>query len=102
MTGDSVAIRGTACFCMLEPISARLASSCSRKGIMAVATAMIPFLEHDDANRALIGSNMQKQAVPLMATESPVIGTGVEHYAARYSGEMIVADATGTVVDVAH
>jgi DNA-directed RNA polymerase subunit beta len=69
--------------------------------VVSVATAMIPFLEHDDAARALMGSNMQKQAVPLMVTESPVVGTGVERYAARHSGEMIVADVAGTVVDTA-
>jgi DNA-directed RNA polymerase subunit beta len=74
----------------------------SPKQIVSVATAMIPFLEHDDANRALMGSNMQKQAVPLMVTESPVVGTGVEQYAAKYSGEMIVADVAGTVVDTAN
>src|SRR5205807_2917963 len=64
----------------------------SPKQIVSVATAMIPFLEHDDANRALMGSNMQRQAVPLMVTESPAVGTGVEHYAAKYSGEMLIAD----------
>jgi DNA-directed RNA polymerase subunit beta len=74
----------------------------SPKQIVSVATAMIPFLEHDDANRALMGSNMQRQAVPLMVTEAPAVGTGVEHYAAKYSGEMLVADVAGTVVDVAH
>src|SRR5262252_9056421 len=73
----------------------------SPKQIVSVATAMIPFLEHDDAARALMGSNMQKQAVPLMVTESPVVGTGVERYAAQHSGEMIVADVAGTVVDTA-
>jgi DNA-directed RNA polymerase subunit beta len=74
----------------------------SPKQIVSVATAMIPFLEHDDANRALMGSNMQRQAVPLMVTEAPLVGTGVEYYAAKYSGEMIVAEKAGTVVDVAH
>ncbi|MDQ6742684.1 MAG: DNA-directed RNA polymerase subunit beta, partial [Candidatus Dormibacteraeota bacterium] len=74
----------------------------SPKQIVSVATAMIPFLEHDDANRALMGSNMQRQAVPLMITESPMVGTGVEHFAAKYSGEMIVADVKGIVSDVAH
>jgi DNA-directed RNA polymerase subunit beta len=74
----------------------------SPKQIVSVATAMIPFLEHDDANRALMGSNMQRQAVPLMVTESPVVGTGVEHYAAKYSGEMIVAEVAGTVIDTAN
>src|SRR5215813_10278105 len=74
----------------------------SPKQIVSVATAMIPFLEHDDAARALMGSNMQRQAVPLMVTEAPVVGTGVEHYAAKYSGEMIVADVAGTVIDTAN
>ncbi len=73
----------------------------SPKQIVSVATAMIPFLEHDDAARALMGSNMQRQAVPLMVTESPMVGTGVEQYAAQYSGEMIVADVAGIVVDTA-
>jgi DNA-directed RNA polymerase subunit beta len=74
----------------------------SPKQIVSVATAMIPFLEHDDANRALMGANMQKQAVPLLVTEAPLVGTGVEYYAAKDSGEMIVADVAGTVTDVAH
>jgi DNA-directed RNA polymerase subunit beta len=74
----------------------------SPKQIVSAATAMIPFLEHDDANRALMGSNMQRQAVPLLVTESPLVGTGVEKSAAQYSGEMIVSDVAGTVVDVAH
>ena len=74
----------------------------SPKQIVSVATALIPFLEHDDANRALMGSNMQRQAVPLLVTESPLVGTGVEAAAAQYSGEMIVSEVAGTVVDVAY
>jgi DNA-directed RNA polymerase subunit beta len=74
----------------------------SPKQIVSVSTAMIPFLEHDDANRALMGSNMQKQAVPLLVTEAPLVGTGVEYYAARDSGDMLVSDVKGTVTDVAH
>ncbi|HEX6350978.1 MAG TPA: DNA-directed RNA polymerase subunit beta, partial [Candidatus Dormibacteraeota bacterium] len=74
----------------------------SPKQIVSVSTALIPFLEHDDANRALMGSNMQKQAVPLLVTEAPLVGTGVEYYAARDSGDMLVADVAGTVTDVAH
>ncbi|HXJ47790.1 MAG TPA: DNA-directed RNA polymerase subunit beta, partial [Candidatus Acidoferrum sp.] len=74
----------------------------SPKQIVSVATAMIPFLEHDDAGRALMGANMQRQAVPLLVTDAPLVGTGVEYYAAKDSGEMIVADVAGTVVDVAH
>ncbi|MGH7882081.1 MAG: DNA-directed RNA polymerase subunit beta, partial [Candidatus Dormibacteraceae bacterium] len=73
----------------------------SPKQIVSVATALIPFLEHDDANRALMGANMQRQAVPLLITESPLVGTGVERAAAQYSGEMIVSEVVGTVIDVA-
>src|SRR5438270_494998 len=67
----------------------------SPKQIVSVATALIPFLEHDDAGRALMGANMQRQAVPLLVTEAPLVGTGVEYYAAKDSGEMIVADVAG-------
>src|SRR5437763_4004466 len=74
----------------------------SPKQIVSVATAMIPFLEHDDAGRALMGANMQRQAVPLLITDAPLVGTGVEYYAARSSCEMIVADIAGTVTDIAH
>ncbi|MGH7903447.1 MAG: DNA-directed RNA polymerase subunit beta [Candidatus Dormibacteraceae bacterium] len=73
----------------------------SPKQIVSVSTALIPFLEHDDANRALMGSNMQRQAVPLLMPESPLVGTGVEYYAAKDSGEMIVAELPGTVIDTA-
>src|ERR1700726_1506117 len=73
----------------------------SPKQIVSVATALIPFLEHDDANRALMGSNMQKQAVPLLVTESPIVGTGMESHAARNSGEMVLARKPGTVIGVA-
>jgi DNA-directed RNA polymerase subunit beta len=72
----------------------------SPKQIVSVATALIPFLEHDDANRALMGSNMQKQAVPLLVAESPIVGTGMEGHAARNSGEMVLASKPGTVVGV--
>jgi DNA-directed RNA polymerase subunit beta len=73
----------------------------SPKQTVSVATALIPFLEHDDANRALMGSNMQRQAVPLLVTESPIVGTGMEGHAARNSGELIIARKAGTVVGVA-
>ncbi|HUZ70941.1 MAG TPA: DNA-directed RNA polymerase subunit beta [Candidatus Saccharimonadales bacterium] len=73
----------------------------SPKQIVSVATSLIPFLEHDDANRALMGSNMQKQAVPLLVSESPIVGTGMEVHAARNSGEMVLARKPGTVVGVA-
>ena len=69
----------------------------SPKQVVSVASAMIPFLENDDANRALMGSNMQRQAVPLMVTEAPYIGTGMEYKAARDSGAVILAKHSGTV-----
>ncbi len=70
----------------------------SPRMVVSVATAMIPFLENDDANRALMGSNMQRQAVPLMKTESPIVGTGMEYKAAVDSGVVVVAKRGGTVV----
>ncbi len=69
----------------------------SPKQVVSVATAMIPFLENDDANRALMGSNMQRQAVPLLVTEAPIVGTGMEFQAARDSGAVVLAKAAGTV-----
>ncbi len=72
----------------------------SPKQIVSVATAMIPFLEHDDANRALMGSNMMRQSVPLLQPESPVVGTGVEYRAAFDSQGVLVAKQGGTVVSV--
>jgi len=68
--------------------------------IVSVATAMIPFLEHNDANRALMGANMQRQAVPLMIPQAPLVGTGVEYRAAVDSGDVIVARNAGTVVEL--
>ncbi|WP_421775578.1 DNA-directed RNA polymerase subunit beta [Gracilimonas sp.] len=68
--------------------------------ITSLAAAMIPFIEHDDANRALMGSNMQRQAVPLLRPEAPVVGTGLEQRAARDSRAIITADASGEVVYV--
>ena len=70
----------------------------SPKMVVSVATAMIPFLENDDTNRALMGSNMQKQAVPLLKTENPVVGTGMEYKAAVDSGVVVLAKRAGTVV----
>ncbi len=72
----------------------------SPKMVVSVATAMIPFLENDDANRALMGSNMQKQAVPLLKTESPIVGTGMEYKAAVDSGVVVVSKQAGTVESV--
>ncbi len=73
----------------------------SPKQLVSVATSLIPFLGNDDANRALMGSNMQRQAVPLIETEAPIIGTGMEHRAAKDSGVCIVAKGDGVVEHVA-
>jgi DNA-directed RNA polymerase subunit beta len=72
----------------------------SPKQIVSVATALIPFLEHDDANRALMGANMQRQAVPLLRAEAPYIGTGIEARAARDAADMILAEDDGVVTDL--
>ncbi len=72
----------------------------SPKQIVSVATALIPFLEHDDANRALMGANMQRQAVPLLRAEAPYIGTGIEARAARDAADMIMAEEDGTITEV--
>jgi len=72
----------------------------SPKQIVSVSAALIPFLEHDDANRALMGSNMQRQAVPLLLPEAPIVGTGMEQPAAHDSGQVIVAEEDGEVVSV--
>ncbi len=72
----------------------------SPKQLVSVGAAMIPFLEHDDANRALMGANMQRQAVPLMITDSPIVGTGIEYKAAKDSGIMILAKSNGTIKKV--
>ncbi len=69
----------------------------SSKQLVSIVTGLIPFLEHDDANRALMGSNMQRQAVPLLKTQAPYVGTGLEARAARDSGAVIVAEEDGTV-----
>jgi DNA-directed RNA polymerase subunit beta len=68
--------------------------------IVSVATALIPFLEHNDANRALMGANMQRQAVPLMITQAPIVGTGLEYRAAIDTGDVVLAQNPGTVADV--
>ncbi len=70
------------------------------KQVVSVATALIPFLEHDDANRALMGSNMQRQAVPLLQADAPLVGTGVEQRAARDSGDTVIADEAGEVTEI--
>ncbi len=72
----------------------------SARQMVSVATAMIPFLEHDDANRALMGSNMQRQAVPLVRAEAPLVGTGMERHAAVDAGDVVLAEKAGVVSEV--
>ncbi len=72
----------------------------SPRQMVSVATAMIPFLEHDDANRALMGSNMQRQAVPLLRSDSPFVGTGMEYRAAVDAGDVVIAEKPGVVTEV--
>ena len=72
----------------------------SPRQMVSVATALIPFLEHDDANRALMGANMQRQAVPLVRSEKPLIGTGIERRAAIDAGDVVVATKPGVVTEV--
>ncbi|GLI27932.1 DNA-directed RNA polymerase subunit beta [Agromyces rhizosphaerae] len=72
----------------------------SPRQMVSVATSLIPFLEHDDANRALMGANMQRQAVPLLRSDSPYVGTGMEGYAAIDAGDVLTADASGVVSEV--
>jgi len=72
----------------------------SPKQIISIATALIPFVEHDDANRALMGANMQRQAVPLIAAEAPYIGTGVEARAARDAANMVIAEDDGVITEL--
>src|SRR5690606_33210557 len=72
----------------------------SPKQIVGVSASLIPFLEHDDANRALMGSNMQRQAVPLIRPDAPLVGTGMEYQAAVDSGQVLLAKNAGEVVSV--
>jgi DNA-directed RNA polymerase subunit beta len=72
----------------------------SPKQVFSVTTSLIPFLEHDDANRALMGSNMQRQAVPLLRPEAPLIATGMEKEVAKYSGQVVFAKADGEVIEL--
>jgi DNA-directed RNA polymerase subunit beta len=86
-------------FVMVKPEEIRY-MDVSPKQLVSVATSLIPFLENDDANRALMGSNMQRQAVPLLRTDAPLIGTGMEAIVARDSGVTVVAKRDGVVEDV--
>ncbi len=97
--GDEILARRQSDFVYVAPAEVSY-MDVSPKQVISISTSLIPFLEHDDANRALMGSNMQRQAVPLMTTEPPLIGTGVEGIAARDSGVLVVASRPGEVVYV--
>ncbi|MDQ3622483.1 MAG: DNA-directed RNA polymerase subunit beta [Verrucomicrobiota bacterium] len=96
---ERVAIRYRGDFLEVEPTKVNY-MDISPKQLVSVAAALIPFLEHDDANRALMGSNMQRQGVPLLVSEAPVIGTGMEGKVARDSKAVLVAEADGKVASV--
>jgi DNA-directed RNA polymerase subunit beta len=97
--GDRVAVRHQQEF-RRAPVAQVDYMDVSPKQVVSLAAALIPFLEHDDANRALMGANMQRQAVPLLQPEAPIVGTGMEARAARDSGRVVLSRADGTVVGV--
>src|SRR5688500_11949949 len=97
LTEDQVLCRTQAGHYVTVPAKDVELMDVSPEQIWSVATAMIPFLEHDDANRALMGSNMQRQAVPLLKTDAPVIGTGMERRAALDTGDVVIARNGGTI-----
>ncbi|MBV8244603.1 MAG: DNA-directed RNA polymerase subunit beta, partial [Candidatus Eremiobacteraeota bacterium] len=99
ITTDSVVCRYAEEY-IEEPAAKVQLMDVSPKQIVSVATALIPFLEHDDANRALMGANMQRQAVPLLRPQAPIVGTGMEYRAAKDSGGCVVADEAGEVLSV--
>lgn len=96
LTGDLISVRRNGDFRLVPPTEVT-ASDVSPKQLVSVAAALIPFLENDDANRALMGSNMQRQAVPLVRSDAPLVGTGMEAAVARDSGATIVARRDGVV-----
>jgi DNA-directed RNA polymerase subunit beta len=98
-TQDRIVCRGRGDFIDLEPAHVDF-MDVSPKQLVSVAASLIPFLEHDDANRALMGSNMQRQAVPLLVTEAPYVATGLEDRVARDSRAVIVAEEAGKVASV--
>jgi DNA-directed RNA polymerase subunit beta len=98
-TGEKVSVRFRGDFLEVEPARVNY-MDISPKQLVSVAASLIPFLEHDDANRALMGSNMQRQGVPLLVSESPLVGTGMEGKVARDSRAVIVAEENGKVASV--
>src|SRR5688500_6765959 len=98
-TNDRVSIRYRGDFLEVEPAKVHY-MDVSPKQLVSVAAGLIPFLEHDDANRALMGSNMQRQGVPLLVSESPLVGTGMEGKVARDSKAVVLAEGNGKVASV--
>merc|ERR1711974_353721 len=99
LTDEMVAVRHMNEFTVMPPEKVTY-MDVSPKQVVSVAASLIPFLENDDANRALMGSNMQRQAVPLVNTDSPLVGTGIERTVARDSGVTVVARNPGVVESV--
>src|SRR5690242_6337125 len=97
LTGDEIICRTQAGQYVIVPAEEVDLIDVSPEQIWSITTAMIPFIEHDDANRALMGSNMQAQAVPLLVTDAPLIGTGMERRAAIDTGDVVVSTSPGTV-----
>jgi DNA-directed RNA polymerase subunit beta len=99
LSGDLVSARRKGDFALVNPDDIEL-MDVSPNQLVSIAASLIPFLEHDDANRALMGSNMQRQAVPLIRTHAPLVGTGIERVVARDSGQIIVNRHAGEVIMV--
>ncbi|NWF52156.1 MAG: DNA-directed RNA polymerase subunit beta [Nitrospirae bacterium] len=99
LVGEAISARVGGDFKMVSPHEVEY-MDVSPKQIVGVSASLIPFLENDDANRALMGSNMQRQAVPLLQPEAPIVGTGMEYVAARDSGALIIAKRSGVVESV--
>ncbi len=99
LSAELISCRKGGDFIMVPPLEVDY-MDISPKQLVSVSASLIPFLEHDDANRALMGSNMQRQAVPLLRTESPLVGTGMEYVAARDSGATVLAKNDGQVIFV--
>ena len=100
LTDEKVLVRKRGSEVEFVPVSAVEYMDVSPRQMVSVATAMIPFLEHDDANRALMGANMQRQAVPLVRSESPLVGTGMELRAAVDAGDVVITEKPGVVEEV--
>ena len=99
LTEDLVTVRHMNEFSLMPPERVEFMDVSPRQ-VVSVAASLIPFLEHDDANRALMGSNMQRQAVPTLKAEKPLVGTGIERHVAQNSGVCVVAERGGVIESV--